>query len=117
VNDKWLKDQLVLALAIMDEKGRARMGESEVSLWRRDWERLRATLLECQEYAEANGYVNTIERMKLRARVAELEGALRLFADTENWYVGCSGETGKPPVVWHGPDEPWAIARAALGDE
>ena len=50
--NNWIRDQLILALAIMDEKGKR--DDNSGWLWSHDWDRLRAVLLECVDYIDSD---------------------------------------------------------------
>lgn len=72
-----LRNNLIHALAIMDEKGRHILDDTNMVLWERDWQRLRSTLLEC---------VNLIDQARDRDELAYELAEWRVLE------MGCGGE-------------------------
>ncbi len=45
--------------------------------------------------------------------IEQLKAVLQRFADKSNWHMGEGGWD----TIWHEPEEPWDIARAALEEK
>ena len=63
----------------------------------------------------AGGMTPSEKAAKLAKRVSSLEDALRVYADTENWYHSFDA-AGNAVFVWQGAGEPTFDAQFLIGD-